>query len=317
MKKLIVTIDTEEDNWGEYSQYNYNVSNIEQLNYLQDIFNFFGFKPTYLVNYPVLKNDSSAKIMHDLYIDGKCEIGMHCHPWNTPPIQDKTNCMKYSMLCNLNYEIQYNKLKTIYDIIFKNYSIKPKSFRAGRFGFGLNTAKALEKLHITHDTSVTPYTNWKVNTGPDFSDFDLSTFRFDSKTGWYPQSKGSLLEVPVTIGFLQKNFDVCNKILKYLEVSVLKKIKVIGFLNKANLLNKAWLSPELSDAETMIKLTKRVFENGYPYLNMMFHSTSLRHGLSPFVKSKQDEVIFFNRIKTFLQYIKNMNYESATLEEIL
>ena len=51
--KLIVTIDAEEDNWGEYWLAQYSVQNIENIPELQEIFDRFNVKPTYLVNYPV------------------------------------------------------------------------------------------------------------------------------------------------------------------------------------------------------------------------------------------------------------------------
>jgi hypothetical protein len=62
-------------------------------------------------------------------------------------------------------------------------------------------------------------------------------------------------------------------------------------------------------AEVMIK------RRDYSVLNMFFHSTSLKQGLSPFVKSEEDERLFWQRIKDFLQYSKERRIQPIKLKE--
>jgi len=97
---LVVTIDTEEDNWGQYSADSFSIENIKKIPALQEMFDEFSVVPTYLVTYPVATNRESVEILKDILQRGKCEIGMHCHPWSTPPFDEERNSFN-SMLCNL------------------------------------------------------------------------------------------------------------------------------------------------------------------------------------------------------------------------
>ena len=132
--KLILTVDTEEDNWDRYSTTDNPVKNIEKIVSLQKMFDQFGIKPTYLITYPVATNPRSITILKKILKEGKCEIGMHCHPWNTPPFEEEINDIN-SMLCNLSEELVHKKLTTFHQAIGENFDIVPVSFRSGRWGF--------------------------------------------------------------------------------------------------------------------------------------------------------------------------------------
>ena len=186
--KLIVTIDTEEDNWSRYSATDNPVKNIERLPHLQSLFDIFGVKPTYLVSYPVATSPRSVDILRGFLDEGKCEIGMHCHPWNTPPFEEEINNYN-TMLCNLPEELQYKKMENLHKMILRNFGIVPVSFRAGRWGFNQGVARALCRLGYRVDTSVTPFENWVIYQGPDFSGFDPFPFRFDPES-FYMSGEG-------------------------------------------------------------------------------------------------------------------------------
>ena len=47
---VTVSIDTEEDDWGSYVRGGTSTANIESLMELQDLFDRWGARPTYLVN---------------------------------------------------------------------------------------------------------------------------------------------------------------------------------------------------------------------------------------------------------------------------
>src|ERR671922_839019 len=98
--RLFITIDTEEDEWGEYQSSGHHVENVKQLSRLQEIFDHYGAVPTYLVTYPVVKNGHARELLGNILSRNRCEIGTHCHPWNTPPFEEELN-KRNSMLCNL------------------------------------------------------------------------------------------------------------------------------------------------------------------------------------------------------------------------
>ena len=313
--KLVITIDTEEDNWNRYSTTNNPVKNIEYILRLQRLFDQYQVKPTYLISYPVATDERSGEILKEIADQKKCEIGMHCHPWNTPPFEEEISDYN-SMLCNLPEALVLKKLTVLHETICEKFNITPVSFRAGRWGFGSAVARAIHKLGYHIDTSVSPFVNWNQYHGPDFRRFRLHPYRFEPDDIAIPEKNGPLLEIPATVGFLQGNYSFCQQCTEYIETNIGKKLRIKGILGRLGLLNKVWLSPELSDAGRMIKLADRMNKMSYPSLTMSFHSTSLMAGLSPFVKNRDDESLFMQTIETFLIHAVNSGWTGVTLKEL-
>lgn len=312
--KLVITIDTEEDNWAAYSATDNPVTNIEALIPLQQMFDHYQVRPTYLITYPVATNHRSVEILKNFLDAGKCEIGTHCHPWNTPPFEEEINNVN-SMLCNLPDELAHAKLKTLHQTICENFEVVPVSFRSGRWGFSSAVARFLVPLGYKVDTSVSPFIDWRGFHGPDYRDFPLHPYRFHPDDIATPRDRGPLLQVPATVGFLQSNYKRCQKINDAVETSIGQKLRLKGVLYHTGLLNKLWLSPEHADAKTMIKLSKRIGLQGCKVLNLTFHSTTLVQGLTPFVNDRTDEQKFLKRISTFLDFSRKQNFISKTLRE--
>jgi hypothetical protein len=313
--KLIITIDTEEDNWAHYSTTDNPVENIEKIVQLQSLFDRYKVKPTYLITYPVATNPRSVAILKAILDAGKCEIGTHCHPWNTPPFEEEIN-ERNSMLCNLPEDLVYRKLECLHEVISNNFDVLPVSFRAGRWGFGSSVARSIARLGYMVDSSVSPFVDWSIYHGPDFSAFPLRPYRFDLDDISTPLADGALLELPVTVGFLQGDFVRCQKWTRACETPIAKKFHLKGILNRVGLLENAWLSPEQSNAEIMIRLALRIKEMKLPCLNMSFHSTTLEAGLSPFVKNREDEMLFLRNIEKLLVHASKSDWTTVWLKEM-
>ncbi|MBI5180233.1 MAG: polysaccharide deacetylase family protein [Nitrospirae bacterium] len=311
---LIITIDTEEDNWGDFSPTGYTLENIKKIPELQELFDEFNVKPTYLLTYPVATDKKSVSIFKKILKQGKCEIGTHCHPWNTSPFEEETN-ERNSMLCNLPADLQYRKLSSLHNTIVKKFGITPVSFRAGKWGYDKNVAKNLYKLGYKADTSITAYTDWSASFGPDFSDILPKPFRFSIEDIFSASSNGRMIEIPATVDYLYQNFGFSNILFKLFARNTINKMRLIGILNRLNLLNKVWLSPENSDSKDMIKLAKSMKRKNYNLINMFFHSSTLKAGLTPFVKTKEDERQFLQRIREFLAFARDEGIKSIKLSE--
>lgn len=307
---LAITIDVEEDNWSNYDS-DPVMSNIGKLTELQKLFDEYHVKPTYLITYPVATDMKSVSLLREIMEDGRCEIGTHVHPWNTPPFEEEKS-VENTMLFNLNRELQYNKIESLHEIIRRNFEIEPVTFRAGRWGFDQTVAENMFKIGYKVDCSVSPYLNWQSYHGPDFSNWTPGIQRLYLKNQKHDQF---LLEIPATIGFLQPNFNLCNKMFNTISNSKLKHFRMIGVLDKLRMLNKVWLSPEMSDGMEMIKLSNSMKREGYVFLNMFFHSSSLKAGLTPFTKSVEDEKMIMKRIEGFLNKMAINNVKSVTLRE--
>jgi len=314
--RFYITIDTEEDSWGVYDKECNSVENVCKLYQLQELFDEFNATPTYLVNYPVITNDISRDIIKQLHSKGNCEIGMHCHPWNTPPFDDSLD--KYeTMLCNLPYDLQQNKLKTLHNEISSLIGEEPISFRAGRWGFGPTVAQCIFKLGYKIDTSITPFVEWKEEKGPDFTQAPFHSYRFDPDNVLVEKTDGSMLEVPPTINFIQNNYKLCHKVRSKIISSSLSKYHLLGLLSRLGLLNFYWLSPELASGNQMVNIVKNALKKDRPYVNMSFHSTTLLPGKTPYVRNEQDLTNFLNSIRIVLQFAKDNNLQFNKLREAL
>ena len=314
--KLVITIDVEEDNWGEFITDGYSLENIKKIQGLQKIFDQFKVKPTYLINYPVATDKFSVEMFRSFVAEGKCEIGAHCHPWNTPPFEEDLGVYN-SMLCNLPEKLQHRKLSILKNTIYQNLGINSVSFRAGRWAFGSSVARAFHKLGFKVDTSVTPYTKWNEWYGVDYRNSTPRPYRFSSDNIFKPIENGELLQIPVSIGFFQKNYAICSLLTKFVETKAMKKIRLKGVLYRLKILNKAFLSPEISTGQEMINLAERMKCLGFDILNLFFHSTTLLPGCSPFNNNQAEEKLFLQHITKFLEYVENERIESILLKDTL
>ena len=312
--KLIVTVDVEEDQWGVTPSRYATVQNVRRLPTLQKLLHEFGSIPTYLLTYPVVSDPRAVAILREILEGGDCEIGMHCHPWNTPPYEERLNNYN-SMLCNLPTTLQFEKLQRLHEAIQNNFEITPIAFRSGRWGFDTEVAKNIVRLGYRIDTSITPYTSWAECDGPDFSRFSPQPYEFT----YSPVADGylgtSLLELPATIGYLHGEFESCARLVRSLGRTPFRQFKIGGILSKLRLLRKVWLSPEMETPVRMIQLVRQMMSQGYEVLNLVFHSTALQKGCNPFVRTETDEQRFLANLHRFLELVKEEGVMCTTLSE--
>src|ERR1700733_563854 len=292
MTRFFITIDTEEDDWGEYRSSGFSLESLEMLPRVQEIFNAYGAIPTYLVTYPVVQDRTARQFFLDQVASQHCEIGAHCHPWNTPPFVEELS-ERHSMLCNLPYETVKSKIAILKQEITQALGVVPVCFRAGRWGFGPGVAAAIHELGFRVDTSVCPFIDWSSFTGPDYRDAPRRTYRFSPDEILTASPSGPLLEVPATIGFLQRNETFCRRAIAARGFA--RRLHLRGLLERAHIVNLRWLSPELSSARDMIALARRRLREGCSFLNMSFHSTTLVPGKTPFVRTSDDLQPFLRR----------------------
>jgi hypothetical protein len=309
---LVITIDTEEDNWAHFTRGDNPCSNIAQLLPLQEMFDSFNAKPTYLVTYPVVADTDARSLLKRFVSENKCEIGSHCHPWNTPPFDEELTPGN-TMMTNLPAELVLRKIQSLHDAITHAFGIAPVSFRGGRFAFDKHIATALRGLGYAIDTSVTPYHDWSAFGGPDFSNISPEPYWFSEEDVFAPMQDGTLLEVPATIGYLQENFRVANFLLKLFDSEPLRKLRIHVALNMLHLVNRVCLCPERFSGRQMIGLAKILMKKKFGILNMSFHSTSLKAGLNEFARTKEEEKRMFLRIREFLQFARDSGIGSVTL----
>src|SRR5262245_33737628 len=99
---LFVVVDTEEEfDWGApYERANTSVTAMRHIARCQRIFDRFGIKPIYVVDYPVASQPDGYLPLLEILRDNRCDIGAHLHPWVNPPY-DEPLSVRNSFTMNL------------------------------------------------------------------------------------------------------------------------------------------------------------------------------------------------------------------------
>lgn len=310
---VLVSIDTEEDNWGSYRSEGATVENIQLVPRLQEVFDRWGARPTYLVNRAPLIDAASVDALGQVAERPGVEIGAHCHPWNTPPLTGEGE--DRSMMYRFSVDENRGKVRNVVEHLEGELGVTPRCFRAGRWGFGSTVAEALFAEGIRLDCSVSPFIDWSTFGGPDFSSAPSEPYRFDPASPFEPSASGSMLQIPTTVGFLSGDARQRARLRTALERSALSRFKIIGILDRLGVLARRWLSPETADADTMIRLIDAMLARGTGMLQMTFHSCTLLPGATPFVRDTHDQAAFFDAIGRTLQHCSELGLDFATMSE--
>src|SRR4051812_24570541 len=130
-----ITVDTEEEwDWNSgWPTDGLSVRNIEAIPRFHNACARNGAKVTYFTNYAALADPTACAILREIAQRPDAELGMHIHPWNTPPIACNAPVQaRESFLHNLPPEIIRAKLTTVH-AAFERTGLKPTSFRGGRY----------------------------------------------------------------------------------------------------------------------------------------------------------------------------------------
>src|SRR5947209_928516 len=112
-----MTIDTEEEwDWDAgWPRANLSVSNIQHLPRFQALCTRYGVATTYFTNRAVFEQDASRATLLQLAKSPGVEIGMHIHPWNTPPLEESGPVRaRQTFLHNLPQDLIFAKLASVY-----------------------------------------------------------------------------------------------------------------------------------------------------------------------------------------------------------
>lgn len=314
--KLIVSIDTEEDNWAP-TRDDIRIENIRALPDAQGFLEGLGLRPTYFVDYPVAATDWSAEILRGLHETGRAEIAAHLHPWNTPPL-DEPFLPENTMMKNLDVALQTEKLRTLWAALEVAIGQAPTSFRAGRFGLGPESVRALLALGFRVDSSVTPFVSWRDHSnGGDFTRAPAGCYRIDADGPLdRPVAGGGLAEVPLSCGFTRGPFGWRRVAHRMLSRPVLRPFKLAGIASRTGLIRRVIGSPETDSVEDLLAMARCLVDAGTGMLHLFFHSPSLVPGLSPFVRSQADLRVLHDRIDQFVQGVSGFaEVEPATVDE--
>lgn len=295
---LLVVLDTEEEyDWAKpFDRANTSVQAIQGLPALQSRFEALGLRPTYVVDYPVAATPSSAAVLAEFAARGVAEVGAHLHPWVTPPLLEEVSSFN-SYGGNLPADVEYAKLESMVRVIEASMGVRPRTFKAGRYGIGTNTVRSLRRLGFAVDLSSTPGFDWSGDGGPDFSSYPNHPY-------WHPGDP-SLLEIPTTGGF----FGPLRRLGPALKVTnnsgSSRNPVLVGALRKLRLARRAMLTPEGTELWELQALAEALLADGERVLSLSLHSPSAVPGHTAFVRNAADQAVFFDRIERFASWFRS------------
>ncbi len=313
---LLVTIDTEEDNWFP-SREGITVENIRGIERLQSLFDRYGVRPTYLTTYEVATRPWAMEILCGIERSGRAEVGAHLHPWNTPPLEEEFSDRNTGMR-NLPPDLQRRKLATLTTAIAAARGAPPTAFRAGRWLLDRVGIEALIGQGYEVDSSVIPYTYWfDVKESPAYSHAPAWPYFQDGESDIQtPLAAGPLVEIPATVGFSRGNWRKWGPVDRLLNTRLPRLFHAIGILARLDLVEKLSLCPEIDGFEGMRRLTEVAVRRRLPVLNAFFHSGSLVPGKTPYVRAPSELEAFLDRIERWLEWTaRHTPFEPVTLSE--
>lgn len=316
--RLVVTIDTEEEGlWGGvYRTTGNTVENIQGVPRFQQLCDRHGVRPTYLCDAPVVEDDRAVEILGRIAEDGRAEIGGHLHPWCNPPLVEETT-PRNSFLCNLPLELQRKKLSWLTRRITERFGRQPVSFRAGRYGLDGAGAALLVELGYRVDSSVIAFSDFRALGGPDFRRAPWRPYRVASPNLLASNAGGPLLEAPATVGYSHRAFAWADALRRCASTSPWRQCKAVSVVDRLGLARRIKLSPEQASARHMCQLVDALLAQQVPVAVLMFHSSSLVPGLSPYVPDAARLERFLGDLDQVYQHcLGRRRMQSATLGEL-
>ena len=310
-----VTVDTEEEwDWSAgWPTGRPKVSNIVRLPRFQELCAQYGVLPTYFADLAVLEDSDSCKVILELASRDDVEIGMHIHPWNTPPILDhRPVTARETFLHNLRADLIAAKLSTVHDR-FLELGLRPTSFRGGRYSSGGQVTEFLHDHGFCADASVLPLTTWPDDGAPDYRQRDLLPRRLAPRR----EGEHALWEIPLTLGFTRKPLQFWRRCYEAIENSWLSKLRVIGIAERLRIVRKVWLNFESPLSENLFEFLPLLQAMQLPAICFTIHSSSLAAGKGPYTLDEADEIRLFQRMENvFRRLAESRDFLPITMTEL-
>jgi hypothetical protein len=305
---ILMGIDTEaDDQWSRSGRDRLEVKNAARLPALQALCDDYGVRPTYLVTHEMASRPESASIMGALERAGRCEIGAHLHPWSSPPFRPE-DLAAHTYPHNLPKDLLERQLRELTGTIEQALGVRPTTYRAGRNGFDGGTLPILERLGYTVDTSVDPLFNERRKGGMAFAGAPTAPYHPSYDDVRRPGTS-KILEVPITAA----TDPPLPKALERAYAS-LPAIPYRGALRRLGI-RPVWLRPSYTPRERMIAFASRLHAAGAPCFNIIFHSSELLPGGSPYTPDAASVERFLADLRALLAHLVGLGGTGRTHAE--
>jgi hypothetical protein len=295
----LVTVDVEPDNVWVRPE-GTGLENIRQMPRFHALCRDYGVRPTYLVSYTVAEDSASAVILEKLLANGDCEIGMHPHLWETPPLLPMDRQGRAWPGSAYPSNAIAEKLCRLQSMLATRFGA-PHGHRAGRFGLDARQVQMLTALNITTDTSVTPGIDWTSTGAPDYSAAPETPY-FLSLSDILQPGDSALLEVPCTVQ-------------PGLKLGGFERTRVGRVVLRQLARDVRWLRglPQVSPA-TLVAVCAWAAERA-PCLNLMTHSSELCAGTSPYWETETAVIEHLSLCTAIFRWWREHAVVPQTLQE--
>jgi len=292
---LLVVIDTEEEfDWHEpFDRANTSVEAMRHVGRAQEVFDDFGIRPIYVVDHPVASQPTGYELLREYAAAGRAQIGAHLHPWVSPPFEEEVNSHN-SYPGNLPADLEARKLEGLVETIEANFGLRPTIYKAGRYGFGPNTTRTLERLGFQIDCSPCAGFDLGGDGGPDWSGFSPLPYRFGES--------GELVGFPTTGGFVGWLSSFAPGLYRASQRPPLRWARTPGILSRLGALERLLLSPEGYELGHLKHLTRTLLARGVRVLTFSFHSPSMAPGHTPYVRNEADLKDFLATCRHYFEF---------------
>jgi hypothetical protein len=277
---LLTLIDAEEEfDWSApFSRAATNVASMAHQGPAHRVFEKFGVVPTYMVDYPVVTQDGGLGPLRDLLRDQRCDIGTQLHAWVTPPfLEQVTNCNSYPG--NLPPALEFEKIRCITEKIEDSLGVRPRIYRAGRYGVGVRTADILKALGYQADSSAVPGWDFRPQEGPDFTAWSAVPCWLDADH--------TILEIPIAAAVTGRMAGSPG--LRRATLSGLgERLGMPSLTSRLELLERIKLTPEGITVKEAKRLIRHMLEHGQKVFVLSYHTPSLVPGNTRYVRTQDD-----------------------------
>lgn len=293
MKYFIITVDTEGDNLWDYSSgKTITTNNSAYIPRFQELCDDFRFPPVYLTNYEMLMDDNYVNYVKEWSSINKCEVGIHLHAWNNPPLFELPDIYHGNpYLIEYPKNVMREKFDVLYNLFIQKLDTKPKSHRAGRWAMDSQYFSLLSSYGILIDCSITPGIDWTTSkgrtiNGPNYSNYPT-----------WPYFDSGVYEVPVPIMRIHHS--------KYGSLRHRIRTLVLG--------DRVWLRPATQTTEMMKKFLVSHYKTKSDYVEFMIHSSELMPGGSPYFKDNNSIEKLYSKMNEVFSYAQQLGYVGITL----
>lgn len=283
---MLVVIDTEEEfDWDKpFSRDARSTENMREQHKAQAILDRHGATPLYVIDHPVATDSWATGWLRETMADGRAEVGAHLHTWVNPPFSEPVSS-KNSYGCNLDPDLERQKIQVLTDSVAENVGTTPVHFRAGRYGLGFGTLRTLRDLGYRTELSIAPHSNFANDGGPSF-------YGWSNEPYWHG-TPGGLLGIPVTTGFSGRAKGLGPVGAPLLDNSMLQSLRVPGALAGLGLLERCRMTIENVPCDALQRVMTSLVQDGQRLLTLSYHSSTLLPGATTYARTaaKRDNLL--------------------------